>query len=86
MDGTAACDLRPDDVIDEVRYLNDLEYRRSVHEDLEIEGDEPIDLSSHPDADLVFDSMEALSKFMDDMLEEVLRDIATGNRAHTPRT
>jgi hypothetical protein len=83
MDETATCEAGLDSAIDEVRYLNDLAYRRRIHEDLEIEGDEPMDLSLHPEGDLVLDSDEALRQFMDDILREVLDEIAAESRVHT---
>jgi len=82
MDGSASLEVGHDDAIDEVRYVNDLEYRRRVHEDLGIEGDEPIDLSLHPDDEIVLDSDESLRQFMDDILREVLDGIAAESRVH----
>jgi hypothetical protein len=85
MNGTATREPGPNDIIDEVRYLNDLGYRRRIHADLEIEGDEPIDLGPPSDEDLVFESMEAVGKFLDDLLEEALRDRASAeNLVYSP--
>lgn len=94
MDGTATRDIESDDVIDEARYLSDINYRRRVHQDLQIEGDEPIDLSPHSEEDLAFNgadypsdeaATEALKKFLDDILAEVLNEIAAEGRAHSAR-
>lgn len=95
MGSTEATALSEDDVIDEARYLNDLEYRRKIHEDLEIEGDEPMDLSFAEDEDLAFDggdypteeaAAEALKKFIDDIFKEVLDEIAAEGGIHAART
>jgi hypothetical protein len=77
--------------IDVDRYKNDLNYRRRIHEDLQIAGDDtPIDLDFEEDGEeLAFNSAdypteeaawEALRKLMKGILEEVRRDAAARNR------
>jgi hypothetical protein len=84
------------EVIDVARYKSDLNYRRRIHEDLQIAGDDtPIDLDFEEDGEEpAFNSAdypteeavrEAMRKFMDDILEEVRRDAAARNRVPAAR-
>jgi hypothetical protein len=81
--------------IDVERYKNDLNYRRRIHEDLEIaDDDDLLDLEDTGEKP-IFDSgdypteeaaMEAMDKFMKDVLEEALRDVAAENRVRAARS
>ena len=82
--------------IDVERYKSDLNYRRRIHEDLQIAGDDtPIDLDFEEDGEeLAFNSadypteeaaMEGLRKLLRGILEEVRRDAAAEDQLQAAR-
>jgi hypothetical protein len=96
MDGTLF-DADPAKEIDVGRYKADRDYRRQVHEDLEIADDDDL-LDLEPDSEdeeLAFNSgdyptdeaaQEALSKWMNGILKEVLDELAAENSVQTARS
>ena len=100
---TSAADVAIE--VDTERYKCDSDYRRQIHEELEIaEGQEDLDwdylFATEEELEArgekaVFNSgdypteeagMEALGKFLDDILEEVLRETAAENQAAATRS